>query len=76
MSQNNQRPNLEAPPPMPHWVKVLLILFIALLLLVVIAHLMGFRFGSHGVGSADLLALSGIHHFGSLAGIPLPHIQL
>jgi Ca2+/H+ antiporter len=43
MSENQK------PPSTPGWVKAFVILLIALVLIVVIAHLLGFRF-DHGAG--------------------------
>ena len=51
MSENSNMSERGVPPRMPNWVKVFIVLLIALALIVVIAHLMGFRF-DHGAGGA------------------------
>jgi hypothetical protein len=50
MSETPKRPNPASPPPAPRWVQVIVILSIVLILAVIILHLMGFEFGSHGSG--------------------------
>jgi len=52
MSENQRTPGRGLPPSTPRWVKVFMIIFIALVLLVVILHLMGFGFGSHSAGGS------------------------
>jgi hypothetical protein len=47
MSQSQTDPNRGIPPSTPEWVKVLVILFIALIILVIILHLSGYDFGGH-----------------------------
>ncbi len=48
MSQMPVKPNPGSPPSTPRWVKVLVIIFIALVLLVVILHLTGNSLGGPG----------------------------
>ena len=48
MSQMPVKPNPGSPPSTPRWVKVLVIIFIALVLLVIILHLTGNSFGGPG----------------------------
>ena len=55
MSENQTLPSRGSPPATPRWVKVFVIIFIALVLLVVILHLMGIGFGGHGMSSQTLL---------------------
>jgi hypothetical protein len=50
MSENQKPSGRGTPPITPRWVKLLIISFIMLVLLVVILHLLGFGFGSHGAG--------------------------
>ena len=54
MAQNQKTPGRGSPPVFPGWVKVLVISFILLMLIVVILHLMGFGFGSHGASRNPL----------------------
>ena len=51
----NKRPDPASPPETPQWVKILISLFIVLVLLFVVLHLLGFGFGSHGMGNHTLL---------------------
>ena len=44
-----------SPPSTPRWVKLFVIIFIALVLLFVILHLMGLGFGGHGLSVHTLL---------------------
>jgi hypothetical protein len=54
LSQTPSNPG--SPPSTPRWVKVFIILFIAIILLVVVVHLMGFGFGgNHGMSDQTLL---------------------
>ena len=46
---SNNRPDPNSPPSPPRWVKIFVIVFIALVLLVIILHLMGFGMGAHGM---------------------------
>jgi hypothetical protein len=55
MSENQKLPSRGSPPSTPRWVKVFVIIFIALILLVVILHLMGIGFGGHGLNAQTLL---------------------
>lgn len=48
-------PNRASPPGIPRWVKVFVIIFLALVLLAVILHLMGLDFGGHGISGHTLL---------------------
>lgn len=48
MSEKQNAPGHGSPPGTPRWVKLFVIIFIGLILLVVVLHLMGFGFGSHG----------------------------
>ena len=42
---------------MPRWLKLIIIVFIVLVAAVVVLHLMGFGFGSHGaINGAEMLA--------------------
>ena len=50
----NQRPS----PKMPRWVKMFVILLIALILLVIVVHVMGFRF-DHGTSG---MLVGGLAH--------------
>lgn len=59
MSHTPQRSSSGSPPRMPRWVKVLIIIFIALVVFVVVLHLMGFGFGRHG-GSLQSSSLGDI----------------
>jgi|GEM_PF-1967396 hypothetical protein len=47
MSQMPVKPNPGSPPSTPRWLKVLVIIFIALVLLVIILHLTGNSLGGH-----------------------------
>jgi len=53
MQENQNVPGGGSPPSTPRWVKVFVIIFIALVVIVVIVHLMGFRF-DHGAGKTLL----------------------
>jgi len=53
-------PDRGSPPGTPRWVKVLVIIFIALILLFVILHLMGLGFGGHSLGGHTLLIEHGV----------------
>ena len=48
-------PDPESPPGTPRWVKILVTIFIALIILFVILHLLGFGMGGHGLGSHTFL---------------------
>ena len=48
MSENQKAPGRGSPPGMPRWVKLVFIIFIVLIAAVVVMHLMGFDFSSHG----------------------------
>ena len=50
MSENQRAPGRGGPPGTPRWVKVFMIVFIALVLLVIVLHILGFGFGGHGTG--------------------------
>jgi hypothetical protein len=52
MSEHQKSPGRGLPPATPRWVKLFVIIFIVLFLLVIALHVMGFRFGTHGVGGA------------------------
>lgn len=55
MLENQKMPGRGSPPSIPRWVKVFVIIFIALVLLFIILHLMGLGFGGHGMSSQTLL---------------------
>ena len=55
---SNNRPNPNTPPATPRWVKIFVIAFLALILLVIIIHLLGFGMGGHGMS----VHISGIEH--------------
>jgi hypothetical protein len=58
MAENQKEPRRGSPPGMPRWVKLIIIVFIVLVAAVVVLHLMGFGFGSHGaINDAATLAL-------------------
>ena len=48
MYENQKSARRGSPHVTPRWVKLFVILFIALILLVVVLHFMGFDFGRHG----------------------------
>ena len=48
MSQMPVKPDRGSPPSTPRWVKVLVIIFIALVLLVIVLHLTGNSLGGPG----------------------------
>jgi hypothetical protein len=48
MSQIPVKPDRRPPPGTPRWVKVFVIIFIALVVLFVVLHLLGLGFGGHG----------------------------
>jgi hypothetical protein len=52
---SNNRPDPNSPPPTPRWVKILISVFIVLVILVVIAHLLGFGMGGHGMSDQAML---------------------
>ena len=51
MSKDQNLPGRDVPPRTPGWVKVFVAILIVLVVIVVIAHLLGFRF-DHGAGAA------------------------
>ena len=51
MSENKKIPGRGAPPRTPSWVKVFVIVLIILAVIVVVAHLAGFRFDHGGEGT-------------------------
>ena len=55
MSENQKLPSPGSPPSTPRWVKVFVIIFVALILLVITLHLMGIDFGGHGLNGQTLL---------------------
>jgi hypothetical protein len=52
MSEKQKAPGHGSPPGTPRWVKLFVIIFIGLIVLVIVLHLMGFGFGSHGASGA------------------------
>ena len=63
MLDNQKVPRRGSPPGMPGWVKRIIILFIVLIVAVVVLHLMGFGFGSHGaINNAATLARGQMDH--------------
>ena len=56
MTENQNVPGRSTPPKMPAWVKVFFIIIAILIVIVILAHLMGFRL-DHGTGAAFLYAL-------------------
>lgn len=52
---SNTRPDPNSPPPTPRWVKILIAVFIILVVLFVIAHLLGFGMGGHGMSDQAML---------------------
>ena len=59
MSENQKMPGRGAPPGTPRWVKAFVIILIALILLVIVVHLMGFRV-DHGAGRTLLGGLASL----------------
>ena len=57
---SNNRPDPNSPPSTPRWVKIFAIAFIALVLLVIILHLMGFGMGGHGMNVQTSLIEHGL----------------
>jgi hypothetical protein len=58
MADNQKMPDRGSPPGIPRWLKLIIIVFIVLVAAVVVLHLMGFGFGSHGaINDAATLAL-------------------
>jgi hypothetical protein len=57
MSEAPKRTNPASPPATPRWVKIIVLTFIALVLVVIILHLMGFGFGNHSAGGLAGYAL-------------------
>ena len=57
---SNNRPDPNAPPGTPRWVKIFVIVFIALVLLVIILHLMGFGMAGHGMSVQTSLIEHGL----------------
>jgi hypothetical protein len=56
MTEPKQVPGRGSPPATPRWVKIFVIIFIILVLLVTALHVMGFNFGHHGMGGAEISA--------------------
>ena len=54
MSETPNTPGRGSPPSTPRWVIISLILFVLLVAVVVIVHLLGFRF-DHGTGGLNTL---------------------
>lgn len=52
---SNNRPDPNAPPAMPRWVKMMIAGFLILVVLFVILHLLGFGMGGHGIGGHTML---------------------
>ena len=53
---SNTRPDPNSPPPTPRWVKILITVFIVPVILIVIAHLLGFGMGGHGMSDQARLS--------------------
>jgi flagellar basal body-associated protein FliL len=63
MAENQKEPSRGLPPGIPRWLKLIIIVFIVLVAAVVVLHLMGFGFGSHGaINNAEMLARVQINH--------------
>ena len=63
MAENQKEPRGGSPPGIPRWLKLIIIVFIVLVAAVVVLHLMGFGFGSHGaINNAEMLARVQINH--------------
>lgn len=63
MAENQRTPGGGTPPGTPRWVKVFMIVFIALVLLVVVLHLLGFGFGGHGTGDNGGMLARGLFEY-------------
>lgn len=60
MAENQRTPGGGTPPGTPRWVKVFMIVFIALVLLVIVLHILGFGFGGHGTGNNTGILFRGL----------------
>lgn len=55
MTEPQKGPSRGSPPNTPRWVIILGVIFVLLILLVIILHLMGFGFGSHGMSGTEVI---------------------
>jgi len=63
MTEPTNRPGRGSPPATPRWVKIFVLIFIVFVLLVIALHVMGFDFGSHGMGGAELFVSITLRQF-------------